>query len=480
MKKIDTIFNFFILFFSLFLNAQNNKPNIIVIMTDDLGYNDVSFNGSKDIPTPNIDLIAKNGVKFTNAYTSYSVCGPSRAGFITGRYQQRFGFERNPQYRSDDLNMGLPKEENTIAEALAKVNYTSGIIGKWHLGSHITNHPLNRGFNEFFGHLGGGHSYFPEMLTIKDGDFTTDQVDVPQEGRKRRWKGSAENASYKTWITRNNKPVKTSKYLTEEFSEEAVSFIERHKDKPFFLFLSYNAPHTPMQATKKYLDRFPNIENKKRKTYAAMVSAVDDGVGLLLDKLKALNLEENTLVFFLSDNGGPEPKNASDNGILREGKSSIYEGGYRVPYALQWKGTLKPGVFEHPVSSLDIFATIASLSNTSIKKDKPLDGVNLIPFLKGKNIEMPHKNIYLRKYDNDLHAVRDGDLKLIVKWKGSKKELYNLKEDIGEKKDISKQYPKEVKRLNNILKEWESKLIDPVFLGLIHTKAWKKKGKGKN
>jgi arylsulfatase A-like enzyme len=462
------------------INAQSKKPNIIVIMADDLGYNDVGFNGCIDIPTPNIDQIASNGIKFTNGYTSYSVCGPSRAGFMTGRYQQRFGFERNPQYSANDPNMGLPKDEKTIAEHLKTVGYTSGIIGKWHLGTHISNHPLNRGFDEFYGHLGGGHSYFPENLVIKDSYFSGDEVLIPseQEGEKPR-KGSAEMASYKTWIMRNHEPIKTSKYITEEFSNEAVAFVERNKHEPFFLFLSYNAPHNPLQATQKYLDRFPNIENKKRKTYAAMVSALDDGVGLVLNKLKALKLEENTIIVFLSDNGGPESKNGSDNGVLREGKSSIYEGGFRVPYAIQWKGTLESGVYNFPVSSLDILGTISGITNVKVDMEKALDGVNLIPFLQGKQKGAPHQNIHLRKFDQDLHTVRNGDLKLVVKRKGSKKELYNLKIDIGEKNDIASQYPNDVDRLYKTLKEWESELIDPTFLGLIHTKAWVNKRKKK-
>tara|TARA_B100000809_G_scaffold237914_1_gene258216 strand:+ start:6324 stop:7772 length:1449 start_codon:yes stop_codon:yes gene_type:complete len=434
------------------------KPNIIVIMADDLGYADVGFNGCKDIPTPNIDRIAKNGVKFTNGYTSYSVCGPSRAGFMTGRYQQRFGFERNPQYQPHDPNMGLPKSENTLAESLQQVNYTSGIIGKWHLGADISNHPLNRGFTEFFGHLGGGHQYMPKSLTIKDSYTAKD-----------------EQESYRTWILRNHTPVKTEHYLTDEFSNEAVAFVERNKKDPFFLFLSYNAPHNPLQSTKKYLDRFPNIKNKKRKTYAAMVSAVDDGVGRVLDKLEALNLDENTLIFFLSDNGGPESKNASNNGVLRDGKGSAYEGGFRVPFAMQWKGHVKPSVYEHPVSSLDIFATITGLAKAPIKKDKPLDGVNLIPFLTGENNTVPHETIYLRKFDSKLHAIRHNDLKLIVKWKSETKELYNLKDDISEKNNLAKKYPEEVKKLNKMGLAWESELIDPIFLGLIHTESWQKK-----
>lgn len=475
MKKIAFLSG---LLFSLLINAQNNSPNLIVIMVDDMGYNDVGFNGGLEIPTPNIDRIASNGVKFTNGYTSYSVCGPSRAGFMTGRYGQRFGFERNPQYRTDDPNMGLPKEEKTIAEHLSTVGYTSGIIGKWHLGAHISNHPLNRGFDFFFGHLGGGHTYFPENLMLKDSYFTGDYIPVPlNDGSGKTIKLPAETASYRTWIMRGHEPIKTEKYLTDEFSDEAVDFVEKNKNNPFFLFLSYNAPHAPMEATQKYLDRFPNIENKRRKTYAAMVSAVDDGVGKVLDKLKALNLEENTIVVFLSDNGGPETKNGSDNGPLREGKGSIYEGGFRVPFAMQWNGVIKKQEFHFPVSALDILGTISSLSNVKVEKDKPLDGINLIPYLNGTKKGAPHQNIYIRKFDNDVHMVRDGDIKLVVKWKGSKKELYNLKDDIGESKDLAKQYPDEVERLYTILKNWESELIDPQFLGLIHTPAWKNKAK---
>lgn len=468
---------------TIIVNGQSEKPNLIVIMTDDLGYADVGFNGSKDIPTPNIDRIANNGVKFTNGYTSYSVCGPSRAGFITGRYGQRFGFERNPQYKADDPNMGLPKEEKTIAEHLANVGYNSGIIGKWHLGTHISNHPLNRGFNEFFGHLGGGHTYFPENLVIKDSYFSGDYIQIPSEdGSENTWKGSTEIASYRTWIMRNHKPIKTSKYLTDEFSDEAVEFMDRNKDKPFFLFLSYNAPHAPLQASEKYLNRFPNIKDKKRKTYAAMVSAVDDGVGRVLDKLASLRLEENTIVVFLSDNGGPESKNGSNNGILREGKGSIYEGGFRVPFAMQWKGNIQPRNYDFPVSSLDIFATIASLTKVKVDKNKPLDGVNLIPYIKGLKDTAPHQHIFIRKFDSKLYSVRDGNLKLVVKNNGNIKELYDLEKDISEIHNIATEQSKEVDRLFKVLNEWETELVDPIFLGLIHTKAWinKMKKKKKN
>ncbi|MDA8763428.1 sulfatase [Flavobacteriaceae bacterium] len=438
--------------------TQKNHPNVIVIMTDDLGYVDVGFNGSKDIPTPNIDRIAQNGVKFTNGYTPYSVCSPSRAGFITGRYQQRFGYERNAQYRPNDPNMGLPQTEKTIPEVIGQSGYTSGIIGKWHLGAHISNHPLNRGFDFFYGHLGGGHRYFPEELTIKDSYSFSD-----------------EPMSYRSWIMRDHQPEKTDEYLTDEFSNEAVAFVEKNQKGPFFLYLAYNAPHGPLQATQKYLDRFEQIENKKRKTYAAMVSAVDDGVGRLLDKLEALKISENTMIFFLSDNGGPEPKNGSNNGPLREGKSSIYEGGNRIPFAMQWPAQITPMVYEYPISSLDILPTIAELTQTPIAQDKPLDGVNIIPYLKGEKQGRPHQTLYVRKFDDDLYSVRDGDLKLVTKKKNSVKELYNLQDDLGEENDLATEFPREVKRLDSLRQNWDAQLIDPVFLGLKHTDRWKKR-----
>lgn len=441
-------------------DTKKTIPNLIVIMADDLGYVDVGFNGSVDIPTPNIDRIANNGVKFTNGYTPYPVCSPSRAGFMTGRYQQRFGYERNVQYRTDDPNMGLPNSENTIPEILNQAGYTSGVVGKWHLGAHISKHPLNQEFDSFFGHLGGGHRYFHEELVIKDSYSIND-----------------ESMSYRTWIMKDHTPVKIEQYLTDEFSDQAINFIEENQKDPFFLYLAYNAPHGPLQATQKYLDRFDDIKDKRRKIYAGMVSAVDDGVGRILDQLQAFGIEDNTIIFFLSDNGGPETKNASNNGPLREGKSSIYEGGNRIPFAMQWKAEIAPMVYDFPISSLDILPTIAELSGATIPSDKPLDGVNIIPYLKGEKEGRPHHTLYIRKYDEDLYSVRDGDMKLVTKKKNSIKELYDLSEDLGEENDLATERPNEVKRLDSLRQSWNTELIDPVFLGLIHTDAWKKRSK---
>jgi RNA polymerase sigma factor (sigma-70 family) len=265
--------------------AQN--PNVIVIVADDLGYADVGFNGCKDIPTPNIDRIAKAGVVFSSGHVSFGVCSPSRAGFLTGRYQYRFGYERNPLYVPADSTMGLPLSEETMADVLGRSGYNSMLVGKWHLGAHKSLHPLKRGFNEFFGFLGGGHQYFPDKWTIQN----------PEDA-------NGEGESYRTKLNRNYTPVEETEYLTDAFSREAVSFVERNKTKPFFLYLAYNAPHNPAQATEKYLNRFENIKNPKRRTYAAMVSAVDDGVGNLLNKLTETGVIDNTIIVFISDNGG--------------------------------------------------------------------------------------------------------------------------------------------------------------------------------
>ncbi len=429
------------------------KPNLIVILTDDQGYGDVGFHGCADIPTPNLDSIAKSGVHFPNGYVSYSVCSPSRAGLLTGRYEQRFGHERNPQWRPEDPHSGLPLTETTLADTLGKVGYHSGIIGKWHLGAHPDLHPLKRGFDEFFGFLGGGHRYLPEELTLKE----TSQA-----------KSGNEAESYRLWIMRDHTPVRTTNYLTDEFSEEAARFVERHQHEPFFLYLAYNAPHAPMQATDKYLSRFPNIKNEKRRNYAAMVSAVDDGVGKLLAKLRELDLETNTLVFYLSDNGGPTQDNASSNKPLRGAKSSPWEGGIRVPFAAQWPGHIPSGlVYEPPVISLDIFATISELAQAPVDPVRPLDGVNLMPFLTGKNSGEPHGAIYLRMFDRGAYAVRSGYFKLVILKTGIAPELFNLKQDVGESKDISATNMNELQALDAKRNIWNAQLIPPVFEGLL-------------
>jgi arylsulfatase A-like enzyme len=438
--------------------ATPPRPNLIIILTDDQGFGDVGFNGCKDIPTPNLDALARRGVQFTNGYVSYPVCSPSRAGLLTGRYEQRFGHERNPAFEPDNRRSGLPLAETTLADALGKVGYRSGIIGKWHLGAHPDLHPLRRGFDEFYGMLGGGHRYLPEELTIKE---TRDA------------KNEAE--SYRLWIMRDQAPVRTTQYLTDEFSDEAVRFVARHKDRPFFLYLAYNAPHAPLQATDEYLSRFAGIADPRRRTYAAMVSAVDDGVGRLLEELRRQGLEENTLVFFLSDNGGPSADNASSNAPLRGNKSDPWEGGIRVPFAAQWPGHLPAGVkYDQPVLSLDIFATIAALAGAPANPERPLDGVDLLPYLTGARSVPPHEAIYLRKFDQGAFAVRRGDYKLVIPKLGVPAQLFDLAHDLRESRNLAANETATVDELEKLRAAWNAQLVPPAFAGLIERPNLKK------
>jgi arylsulfatase A-like enzyme len=426
------------------------SPNIIIILTDDLGYADVGFNGCLDIPTPNIDRIAEQGVVFTSGYVSYCVCGPSRAGLITGRYQDRFGFSRNPLFAPNDPEMGLPLSEETLADALKKANYKSVAIGKWHLGAHESLHPLNRGFDDFFGFLSGGHQYFPDLWVLNDPFEAKTQYD-----------------GYKTKLLRNFKRVDETEYLTDALSREAVSYIEKYKNEPFFIYLAYNAPHTPLQATEKYLNRFGHIKNDKRKTYAAMVSALDDGVGMVLSKLQELNLDENTIVVFLSDNGGPENTNGSDNGALRGQKGDLFEGGIRVPFAMSWPAKIPAGtVYQHPVISLDIFATVIEQAQNPVKTKNPLDGVNLVPFLSGEKTGSPHDVLFWRKFDAKDYAVRKGNEKLVIR-KNSEKMLFNLEQDIPEQNNLISIQERQFNQLSEHLIKWESEMQKPKFKGLM-------------
>ncbi|KHJ39392.1 arylsulfatase [Pedobacter glucosidilyticus] len=445
----------FVLCLTMQIQAQNAKPNVIVILADDLGYQDVGFNGCKDIPTPNIDKIAKNGVVFKNGYVTYAVCGPSRAGLITGRYQDRFGFSRNPLLAPHDIDMGLPLSEETMADILKKSGYKSTVLGKWHLGSHPALHPLKRGFDEFFGFVDGGHQYFPESWTLNDITETRTQ-----------------NDGYRTKLLRGNKPIEEKEYLTDALSREAVEFIGRNTKTPFFIYLAYNAPHSPLQATSKYLDRFSAIQNPKRKTYAAMVSAMDDGVGTVLQQLKDKGLEKNTMVVFLSDNGGPENDNASDNGILRGQKSNFWDGGIKVPFAIQWPGKIKAGtVYEKPVISLDILATVVASVKAKINPAKPLDGVNLLPYLNGENKKAPHDYLFWRNYDQDIIAVRTEKHKIVVT-KAFNEELFNSLEDIAEKTNLFQDDKQTFDKLMQQWKVWNGQLKEPLFLGLTQEKQY--------
>lgn len=410
------------------------QPNIIVIVGDDMGYADISCQGCKDIATPNIDSIARNGVRFTNGYVSCGVCSPTRAGLVTGRYQQRFGHEFNPgpPRQGSRENVGLPLTEVTIADVLKSSGYTTGIVGKWHLGEAPHFHPLKRGFDEFFGFLGGSHSYTDPGL------------------------GSGNP------IMRGTEPVDEKEYLTDAFTREAIAFIERHRDKPFFLYLTYNAVHAPLQAPERYQSKFEQINDPKRRVYAGMMTAMDEGIGLVLGKLRTLGIEEDTLVFFVSDNGGPTQGNGSNNGPLRATKATLYEGGIRVPFMVQWPRRLKGGrLYEHPVIALDILPTAAVAGGANLPKEHKLDGVNLLPFLTGEKKTAPHEMLFWRTGQN--HAVRKGNWKWVTM--GGETGLFDLVSDISESKDIKAEKPDVVKELEKAFEQWNSQMVEPLWGG---------------
>jgi arylsulfatase A-like enzyme len=441
------------------------RPNILVILTDDQGYADSGFQGSKDIPTPHMDKLAASGLRCTSAYVSHPYCSPSRAGMLTGRCQMRFGHERNPRYLSDSPAEGLPTSEKLLPEFLAKAGYATGWIGKWHLGAAAELLPEHRGFQETFGFLGGGHNYM-------------------------NWKPD-DKSEYLAPILRNGKPVDVTNHLTVAFGDEAAGFINRHKAQPWFLYLAFNAPHMPNQPTPERLARFSSITNKLRRSYAAQVSLLDDAIGETLDAVRASGQAERTIVFFLSDNGGPT-YNGADNGPLHGGKSMTYDGGIHVPFVVSWPGHLPSGKDYDPmVSSLDIFATALACADVPMPADKPYDGVNLMPYLTGKTRAAPHQSLYWRATENGKRrwGVRDHNLKLIWQvrsptiysdkysciskdgltldeWlKHSPEELYDLSTDPGERNDLSLRKPEDTRRLKGELETWDKQAAPLAFGG---------------
>jgi arylsulfatase A-like enzyme len=424
------------------------KPNVVVIVADDLGYADVGFHGCKDIPTPHLDKLAASGTRFTSGYVSHSFCSPTRAGLMTGRYQQRFGHETNPAFLPDDTTVGLPVGEITIADLMQKAGYATGFVGKWHLGAAAPFHPLDRGFQEMYGFLGGGHQYFPEMLT-----------------------GTAE---YTVPLMRNRETVKETEYLTTAFGREAAAFIGRHKEHPFFLYLAFNAPHTPLQAPGEAIAKLAGIADEKRRVYGAMIAVMDDAIGRTLAALREAGVEKNTLVFFLSDNGGPTSVTNCRNDPLKGAKGQTYEGGIRVPFLASWPGRLPAGVtYDLPVVSLDILPTAVALAGGELPKDRPIDGVNLMPFLLGEAKGAPHAILFWRQNGGMPWAVRSGDDKLVMVQNGTAVEHYNLANDIGEATNLGDAGSDAVKAAIAKFEAWNAHLVAPKWQS---PRAGKKKG----
>ena len=406
--------------------CETKKPNLLIFYADDLGYGECGVYGCKDIPTPNIDSLAINGIKFTQGYVAATYCSPSRAGLMTGRYPTRFGHEFNAVARVS----GLSLKETTLPERLKSLGYATCAIGKWHLGQSAEYRPTKRGFDEFFGTLNNTPFFHP-----------TNFIDT----RKSNEIEAITDPSF---------------YTTDKYAERAVDWLGSRKDEPWFLYLPFNAQHAPLEAPKKYLDRFPNLTDK-RKIFAAMMSAMDDAIGNVMATVRKMGQEENTLVFFIGDNGGPTQSTTSNNGPLRGFKMTTFEGGPRVPFIAQWKGTLPAGKpYEKPVMNLDVLPTIIAAAGGKLDSASKLDGVDLLPFLTGKKMDRPHQTMYWRF--GPQWAVRHEDWKLVVSKGGSgNPELYNLANDIGESKDLAKIETAKVIELQKLYDAWSKEQAEP-------------------
>lgn len=394
------------------------RPNIVLIVADDLGYGELGCQGNPDVATPNIDSIARNGVRFTSGYVSSPYCCPSRAGLMTGRYQTRFGHEMNAVGKLNlDERVGLPLEEATLAERLKAAGYRTACVGKWHLGGAAKFHPLRRGFDEFFGFLHEGHFYAPP----------------PYRGLVTRLRVNEPPYDDNNPVMRGTEVIEEREYLTGAFTREACGFVDRSAGRPFFLYLPYNAVHSPMQAPVAEVRKHQSLHDEQRRVFAAMLASMDAGVGRVLERLRAAGVEENTLVVFLSDNGGPTAELTSSNLPLRGGKGQLWEGGIRVPFLMQWKSRIEGGrVLDAPVSSLDLFPTVCAAAGASLPAKK-LDGVNLLPYLTA-GAAGPHESLFWR-YGPNL-ALRRGNWK-IVKQGDEPFRLYDLEADLGETRDLS-------------------------------------------
>jgi arylsulfatase B len=423
--------------------AAQSPPNVLVIVADDMGYGDLGCYGSKQIATPNLDALAASGARCTDGYVSASVCAPSRAGLLTGRYQNRFGFEHNlisdtSVYSEGSLS--IPKDEQTIADRLSSLGYATACIGKWHVGEHLDwQLPNQRGFDYFFGMRNGSHGYFPTI------------------GKHR--------------LYRNDEKVKTidEPYLTDWFTSESIAFIERHEAKqskqPWFVYLSYNTPHSPMQAKQQDYDAASHIENKRRRKYVAMQHCMDQNIGRIRQFLAKRKLTKDTLIVFLSDNGGSVYASSAINAPLRGEKGTFLEGGLRVPMIWSWPGHIEPEqTYRHPVISLDILPTVLAAAGSTIEQEtigkgrnqkrRIYDGINLLPFFGSKQQQgAPHKTLCWRMLMRGA-AVRQAEWKL-VRTPFAPPQLYNLHTDIAEQQNLAAKHPQRVTKLMAALTRWE-------------------------
>jgi len=415
-----------------FLFAEAGKPNVLLILADDMGYGDVGVNGCKDIPTPHLDTLARSGVNFTAGYVTHPYCSPSRAAIMSGRYQARIGHDCNPQDSHKDASQGILPSAKLLPARLKKVGYRSALIGKWHLGHAEPYRPLKRGFDHFFGFLSGGYDYFGNPpRDKKDPIYDDERIVSPKE------------------IT----------YMTTDLGRAAIRFIEKSGDKPWFCFLSYSAPHAPDQAPKDVIAKFSHIEDKKRRVYAAMVSVLDDSIGEVVADLKKRGQLENTLVIFLSDNGGRRV--SSNNGIYRGHKGRTYEGGVRVPFMISMPGKIASGKeVAQPVSSLDLYASIMALAGA---KDSGAEGIDLLPHLGATQASWPERSLFYRISGGWGYSVSEPKYKLVKPGWKEQAELYDLEVDPSEKTDVADRFPKTVSRLSQKYEEWNKTNIAPLW-----------------
>ena len=433
MKRLILLFGFISILVSC-SSKTDSKPNIIIILADDAGYSDFGFMGSDEIKTPNLDQLALDGVTFNNAYVSASVCSPSRAGLLTGMYQQRFGHECN---LDSDVNNSFDPNQITIAEALKTEGYNTGLIGKWHLGDKTQNHPLKNGFDYFWGFISGARNYFYD----------------PNE----EFRNSIRN------VVENYTQTKFDGYLTDVLGDKAIGFINKNHESnnPFFLFLSFNAPHTPMHAKDDVLEKF---KDNPRQVYASMMWSMDEAIGNVVEALKENDQYDNTIIYFLSDNGAAMSNDASPF-PFKGWKGNQYEGGIKTPMIMTWKNKIKSNTqFDGFISALDIFKT--SLEASSVNKEYMVnaDGKNIMNYLNDNNIK--NENLFWRK--DKMATVRSGDYKLI-RLNDTSTVLYNIKKNYFEDFDLKINEPQVHDSLFGLLSKWENTLIDPNW---IENKNW--------
>ncbi len=463
-------------------------PNIVLILVDDLGMHDISTYNANGVSTPALDRLAEHGVKFNSAYATSPVCSPSRVSLLTGRYQQRFGFERQPMNRyarnrleywivehlinTDPMQLvapmskpskeemkrqGIPQSELLLSELLSHRGYRTGIFGKWHLGYQDEFVPNNRGFQEQFG--------FYEAFTYYAPPGTPGMVEHRHDyfANKHIWRQKRKGTCA---ISENNKEIEDSGYLTFSIARRACTFMDKNQENPFFLFVPFNAPHTPFQVPRDYYDRFAYVADHNKRVYYAMISALDDAVEMIIERLDQLGLTESSLIIFASDNGGATYTGATDNGPLKAGKFSQFEGGINIPMIFSWKGHLPEGLeTSEPVSLMDIFTTSAAIAGVKLPGDRHIDGINLLPWLENPDSLQPVRPLFWRTDFN--RAVRSGTWKLVWNERDNQWFLYNLAEDPGEHHNLATQYPGKIRELQLLFESWESEMIAPMWPGVM-------------